>query len=408
MTVALVGGCSGVGNWSIDWDSDANDTLVSSPYAGNYSVTYGSHGTYTITLTYTCLGHSETTASLDVNTNFENTPTPTATATDLPPLSASWKGNTPNWTANNRIFFEVSANHPSASAVCYIPGDSINCPPDTLVNLASGVASGCGSLNVRAEVTAGDESFTLQGTAARPCPTNTPLPTNTLSPPQLTAIAIANLQTSAPRTRATATATAPYLYPTQDHSGLPAGATIESDSPWIAFREVSGAAIGDPTVRDNAMSAVDVWGPLGVDAQVCLPGSGSLILLDAAYSPRRPVWLNSQHRNGKTCAQLNRAGTVALMPASLTATPTGQPTGTATPNPHLVADSLDQRRLLVGCRVTASQLLNFRQEPAGSILSLYLGGSAAIARTDNWFQVMYLGNIGWISAHYVTTDGDCD
>ena len=91
----------------------------------------------------------------------------------------------------------------------------------------------------------------------------------------------------------------------------------------------------------------------------------------------------------------------------MTPTPTSLPASTATPNPYLVADSPASARALENCIVAANELLNFRRQPAGPILSLYMGASNAIARTENWFQVRYLGNEGWISAHYVTTSGDC-
>ena len=201
----------------------------------------------------------------------------------------------------------------------------------------------------------------------------------------------------------------PQPIPTQDHSQLPAGAKIESDSPWIAFREVSGAAIGDPSVRDVAMSAIDVWGPLGVNAEVCFDQPGSLILLDAAYSPRRPVWLTAYQRaDGKTCAQLDRAGTVVLMPARLSPEATSTPTpAVAAPNRFVIADSIDDMITLDNCMVAAGELLNFRERPAGRVLGLYIGGSQALARTANWFKVRYLGKEGWISALYVTPSGDC-
>ncbi|MYD10900.1 MAG: hypothetical protein F4X02_12765 [Chloroflexi bacterium] len=190
---------------------------------------------------------------------------------------------------------------------------------------------------------------------------------------------------------------------------MPAGATVQSDSPWIIFREVSGAAIGDPAVRAAAMSAIDIWSPLGVDAEVCFVGSGSLLLLDAAYSPRAQVRMDSYVRgDGMTCARLDRNGTVVLMPnAQPTAAATAVPEATATPDPYLIADSLDDMVALENCMVSANDLLNFRESPAGRVLSLYLGSSEASARTENWFKVSYLGEEGWISAHYVTTEGDC-
>ncbi|MYD09201.1 MAG: hypothetical protein F4X02_04070 [Chloroflexi bacterium] len=201
--------------------------------------------------------------------------------------------------------------------------------------------------------------------------------------------------------------------PTQDHSRLPAGAEIESDTDWIAFSEVSGAAISNPDVRAAALSAIDVWGPLGVDAEVCFAGYGSLLLLDTAYSPRRLVWLTSYLRqDGKVCAQVNRAGTVVLMPGapSATLTPSPRPAGLPPPptaNPYLIRDNPATARALANCMVTSIDILNFRSSPAGGIQSWFAGNAMASARTTNWFKVTYLGNVGWISAHFVTTTGDC-
>ncbi|MYD10216.1 MAG: hypothetical protein F4X02_09250, partial [Chloroflexi bacterium] len=163
--------------------------------------------------------------------------------------------------------------------------------------------------------------------------------------------------------------------PTQDHSQLPAGAEIQSDTDWIAFREVSGAAISDPAVRAAALSAIDVWGPLGVQAEVCFDGFGSLLLLDTAYSPRRQVWLTSYLRaDGKVCAQVDRAGTVVLMPGapSATLTPSPRPPGlppAPTANPYLIRDNPASARSLSNCMVTSIDMLNFRDSPAGNILS---------------------------------------
>ena len=112
---------------------------------------------------------------------------------------------------------------------------------------------------------------------------------------------------------------------------------MQSDSPWIIFREVSGPAIGDPAVRAAAMSAIDVWSPLGVDAEVCFAEDGSLLLLDAAYSPRAQLWMDSYQRaDGKTCARLDRNGTVVLMP--------GQPRRHARASSDRHAQRLPDRR----------------------------------------------------------------
>lgn len=201
--------------------------------------------------------------------------------------------------------------------------------------------------------------------------------------------------------------------PTQDHSRLPAGAEVRSDSPWIQFREIEVGYLGQQSVIDaGAREAIDIWGPLGVDAEVCFAGLGSLLLLDAAFSPRRAVLLESYLRDdGKTCAQLDRAGTLVLMPGMPSQMPTTPPQATPTPaptaNPYLIADPLESQRQLSGCMINSDGILNFRASPAGRIISWYAGASEALARTRNWFKLSYMGEQGWISAHFVTASGDC-
>ena len=110
------------------------------------------------------------------------------------------------------------------------------------------------------------------------------------------------------------------------------------------MREVSGAAIGDPSVRAAAHVRQSTSGRrLDCKAEVCFAEDGSLLLLDAAYSPRAQVWMDSYQRaDGKTCARLDRNGTVVLMPKQQpTAAATPMPEATATPNPYLIADSPD-------------------------------------------------------------------
>ena len=173
------------------------------------------------------------------------------------------------------------------------------------------------------------------------------------------------------------------------------------------MREVSGSAISDPSVRAAAIAAIDVMAPLDTEAEVCFAEAGSLLLLDAAFSPRRLVWMEAYRRaDGKTCARLDRNGTVVLMPSQgMPATPA--PRAIATRVAHLIPDSYDSVIALDDCMVSADAVLRFRERPAGRSLRLFRGASAALARTQNWFMINYDGREGWISAHYVTTSGDC-
>ena len=96
---------------------------------------------------------------------------------------------------------------------------------------------------------------------------------------------------------------------------MPAGASVTSESLWIHFRQVGAVEIGVRTIINAGfIDAIDVWGPLGVEAEVCFADIGSLLLLDATTSPRAQIPLRSYLRDGSTCTQIDRPGTVVLMP----------------------------------------------------------------------------------------------
>ncbi len=411
----------------IDMDEESTVTLTRSPVPNTFKIDLNDASNCCVNVdTYRVRGrttHNDNTKSgWSGWTSFTYSGASSLTPTPEP-LSYGWGTafgvQMPVYTSHNDKFnFLVEINRDNFSGVCSIssPGEyvssqySVNCPVGTFVSFAA--PAPCGNYGVKAVLTLGDEEYTLPGTIRKPCPSAT----ETQYFVNLTATAAAanrsrDKGSSGKRAIATPTASPAYLYPTQDHSQLPDGATVESDTPWIAFREVSGAAISDPAVRDAAMQAIDVWGPLGVDAEVCFAGYGSLSLLDAAYSPRRLVALRSYLRgDGKVCARLDRAGTVVLLPGApsftiMTATPTAAPR--ATRDPFLIADDPDTMVALEDCMVNSVWILNFRERPAGPIISWYLGRSVALGRTENWYKVRYLDNEGWVSAHYVTPEGDC-
>lgn len=61
------------------------------------------------------------------------------------------------------------------------------------------------------------------------------------------------------------------------------------------------------------------------------------------------------------------------------------------------------------CSVTTTDVLNFRDAPAGDWIGNVPANTtlAAMARTSAWFKVTYNGDTGWISAGYVTMAGAC-
>ena len=62
------------------------------------------------------------------------------------------------------------------------------------------------------------------------------------------------------------------------------------------------------------------------------------------------------------------------------------------------------------CSVTTSDFLNFRDAPNGNKIGLVPKDTAvdALDRQGDWFMVDYDGTLGWISAGYVTMQGNCE
>ena len=310
--------CTGAGTWSIAWGDDQS-TDIASPYPAQHSYVYSDWGVYTVSLTYTCDGGTESVATTDVLLTHP-TPTPSHTPTATPTATAT--------------------------------------QPNRLRQRGRGDTSSEWRIG----------------------------------------------------------ATAPAAKP--DRNCLPAGAKVTSYSPQAHSCEVDAAGVGVQWIIDAGfISAIDVWSPLGVDAEVCFAGIGSLLLLDAAFAPRAVLSWPSYAWAGKTCARLDRAGTLVLMPGQpsivLSPTPTATraalPTATATLawDPYMIADSLDLMVPLENCEVHSLYILNLRESPAGPIMRWFNGITEALARTPNWFQVVDKGELGWISAHYVNTSGDC-
>ena len=170
-------------------------------------------------------------------------------------------------------------------------------------------------------------------------------------------------------------------------------------------QKVGAVGLGNQSLVDAGfIDAVDIWSYLGPGVEICFPHVGSLVFLDAAFAPRTLSTLQSYSSDGRTCAFVDRPGTVVLMP--------GQPTGAAppavveTPAPTAVsAPPVD------GCPIHTTGHLKLRAEPSldGEVLGYVVRGSnlGALSRTTYWFQVTYQGQTGWIGGRYVNNVGNC-
>ncbi|MCY4063962.1 MAG: right-handed parallel beta-helix repeat-containing protein [Chloroflexi bacterium] len=189
----------------------------------------------------------------------------------------------------------------------------------------------------------------------------------------------------------------------------------------VQFRRVDRDGIGVQSALDAGFrDAVDVYGYAEQGVEVCFPAAGSLILLDATTSPRAPASVPGYTREGRTCAAIDRPGTLVLVdnpPAGLPILTTSVTFAAPAPVAEAVGSGYQQ---LHSCMVTTPGLIRFRDAPGGAPLLYtdpwgrqengWLPGYVtltALERTPDWFKVDYYGTRGWVSAHHVTTHGVC-
>ena len=165
---------------------------------------------------------------------------------------------------------------------------------------------------------------------------------------------------------------------------------------------VDARGVGNQQVLDSCfLDALDVWGYVEQGVQVCFPQLGKLVFLDASTSPRTLMSINHYWKDGRTCAYTDRPGTVALLcssapPPSLTSTPQPRPQS-------------QPAKALQNCMATLQYALNFRERPGGHILRVVPAfvKLTAVERVPGWIKVDWYGTKGWVSADYVTTEGNC-
>lgn len=177
---------------------------------------------------------------------------------------------------------------------------------------------------------------------------------------------------------------------------LPAGVTVTGYVSGTQCQERDARAINNQIILDHGFKKIiDIWGyvpPTGVD--ICFQDTGNIVLLDAAAIPRALMGLQNTTDGDRRCAHIDRLGTAVLMPSDFI-------TPGHVENPDVT---------LTGCTVTTTEIVNQRNAPAGdTILHVILNDYTftALARTSDWFQVDNFGTVGWISADYVTTQGNC-
>ncbi|MCY3717359.1 MAG: hypothetical protein OXG92_12965, partial [Chloroflexi bacterium] len=100
---------------------------------------------------------------------------------------------------------------------------------------------------------------------------------------------------------------------------LPAGISVMTDTAGVHCQAVSGGGIGPFWMANaGAKAAVDIWGMMYLDAEVCFDEAGSVTFFDASMSPRMQMEVDyMMDDHGRTCAHIHKAGTVVLMPGMM-------------------------------------------------------------------------------------------
>ena len=186
--------------------------------------------------------------------------------------------------------------------------------------------------------------------------------------------------------------------------GIKVSATLGLES-GIQFQRRDAGAVGIPSVIDMGFrDAVDVWGAVNGNYEVCFPQAGAIIFLDASTSPRTVSSIEHFTRDGLTCAAHETAGMLVLVVSSdsSTATESSSSTG-STVDPGPISP-------LSNCEITTLYRLNLRDEPDGEVIHTIVPHQVSLdatARTTSWFKVTYEEWEGWLAARYLGTYGSC-
>lgn len=145
------------------------------------------------------------------------------------------------------------------------------------------------------------------------------------------------------------------------------------------------------------LDAVEISGAVDLGAQVCFRDSGALVFFDESDTSPRLTEVTTYQVSDLTCGWFDQAGTVVLVASRL-------PLAAAANNGNSPAV------LLSNCKVATTTRVNFRPAPAASQVTAVVPANlvlTATAKSAGWYNVLFGGDLGWISAAYVDTEGVC-
>ena len=184
------------------------------------------------------------------------------------------------------------------------------------------------------------------------------------------------------------------------------GITIEATyglESGVQCQEIDASGIGIQWIIDAGfIKAVDIWSYVEQGVQVCFDASGPLLFIDATTIPKTVKSISVFTLDGKTCTALWRPGSIVLQTAQ-TGT-NALPAATAQPLPLPSPTPSSQ------CLATTTAAVNLRNTPNGNrIGGIYPSQTVTVlGSTSGWYQVDYLGSIGWVSANYLSLSGECN
>lgn len=146
-------------------------------------------------------------------------------------------------------------------------------------------------------------------------------------------------------------------------------------------------------IERGIINAVDIWNSVTSPVEVCFRSAGTLVFLDATYILRRLTDLDSYERDGMTCGQIDRIGTVVL----LTPAPSTEPSATA-PSAVISPGGIP----LSDCRIKLTETLHLRATPGGAIIGLAWQNTevTVYAIDGHWYLIDFKGQSGYISRYH--------
>jgi Bacterial SH3 domain len=122
------------------------------------------------------------------------------------------------------------------------------------------------------------------------------------------------------------------------------------------------------------------------------------LFMDAQGTPRVPHWMPVTKQGNMSCTVITSPGTLALVQDN------------EYQSPQVSADS--QPVDLTQCRVTTTHIVRMRTSPSlnGEIIIRipYNYTMQAIQYVPGWYRVIFGSDSGWVSADYLSTQGDCE